>query len=152
MHTASQLSRMHAVASTSTTETDQWLLQEKEARLTSVLEELTAEKNCHAQTSKKLEQAKGALERKTATVARLKEAQSSASNEPVCATSAADLEKKVQSLQAAIDKKEEALRQVQPHITAPCRFWLLQGSCAAATCSCWLDALIIPRLFQNDRL
>lgn len=81
--------------------------------MTSLLEELSAEKESHAQTSKKLEQAKSALDRKTATVARLKEAQNGTSKDPVCPASTAELEKKVQTLQASIDKKDEALRQVQ---------------------------------------
>lgn len=78
-----------------------------------MLEELAAEKESHAQTSKKLEQARSTLDRKTATVARLKEAQGSVGKDAACVTTTADLEKKVQNLQAAIDKKEEALRQVQ---------------------------------------
>lgn len=85
-------------------------LQDKEARLTSVLADLTAEKESHAQTSKKLEQAKSALERKTATLVRLKEASNSTAT---CNTSTQDLEKKVDSLQAVIDKKDEALKQVR---------------------------------------
>lgn len=92
--------------------TGQCVPQEKEARLTSVMEELAAEKESHAQASKKLEQVKGALERKTATIARLKEAQSSASAEPAYAASTEALEQRIQSLQATIDKKEDTLRQV----------------------------------------
>lgn len=86
--------------------------------------ELAAEKESHAQVSKKLEQAKGALERKSATVARLKEAQSGTSREPACAASTEALEQRVQSLQATIDKKEDALRQVPP----PC----CSGQCKPA--------------------
>jgi hypothetical protein len=76
------------------------------------MEELVAEKESHARALQKLEQVKGTLDRKTATLTRLKEAQSIASQNPKSSVCTEDLEKKVQSLKAAMDKKDEALRQV----------------------------------------